>query len=226
MPPRVDIYIISKKSGNLLFKCSILNLKEEEKDQLISGFLVALNEFAKNINFPQGVSLIRSGDLEARYVTGEHTISVLIIDYEMPLGLATEPILSSLAEEINKSFENLFKDKLIEAEKKRIYSSEEYSSFNETLYALIDKYGRETLELYQKLILIEAMYVKVPQKWCLPLIERVSNGENILKEVPEIIRKYPNMLKAIEKVNYLNRPVWEIFAISIIHPEDFRKKKK
>jgi len=60
------------------------------------------------------------------------------------------------------------------------------------------------------------MYAKVPQKWCLPLLERVSEGENVIDEFPNVIKKYPNMKKAIEKVNFNNHIIWEIFAIPIL----------
>ena len=62
----VEIYIIDKDAGILLYKYSILDFGEDDKDQLMSGFLTALNNFAKEIAFPAGVSLMRSGTLEAR----------------------------------------------------------------------------------------------------------------------------------------------------------------
>lgn len=205
----VDIFIIVKDEGSLIHKYSILGLDEGPKDQLMSGFLTALNNFAHEIGWPSGVSLVRSGSLEARFSSGKKIFSVLIIDYSRPLGANTEPILSGLAKEITLRFEEKYKDKL----KSDYYNSTDFNDFTHVIDEIINRYGAETMELYQKLILIESMYAKVPQKWCLPLIERVSKGENVLGEFPKIIKKYRNMKKAIKKVNANNAPVWEIFAI-------------
>ena len=102
---RVNIYIILRDEGSLLHKYSILGEDENEKDQLMSGLLTALNNFAKEIGWPSGVSLIRSGSLEARFSVGKHIFSVLIIDYSKPLGAMVEPILSGLAKEVTEAFE-------------------------------------------------------------------------------------------------------------------------
>ncbi|MHA1341885.1 MAG: hypothetical protein ACTSRZ_18540 [Promethearchaeota archaeon] len=205
----VDIYIIVKEEGTLLYKYSILGDIQNERDQLLSGFLTAINTFAKDIGWPAGVSLIRSGTLEARFASGDYIFSVLIIDFSKPLSDNTEPILSGIAQEVAFNFEKKYKNTL----KKKYFDISEFKDFRESINTIIQKYEKETLELYQKLVLIEAMYAKVPQKWCIPLIEKVSNGENVLKEFPALIKKYPNMKKAIEKVNFSNAPVWEIFQI-------------
>jgi hypothetical protein len=73
---------------------------------------------------------------------------------------------------------------------------------------------QETFELYQKLLLIEAMYAQVPQKWCLPLLERAAKGENIIQDLGQIPKNYQSQLKkAIAKVNMSAAPVWEIFQV-------------
>lgn len=79
--------------------------------------------------------------------------------------------------------------------------------------------GEQTYELYQKLILIEAMYAKVPQKWCLPMIERLGNGErvDIVKNIPE--QYHRPLKKAIRKVNLNSKPVWEIFVLPLLDPK-------
>ena len=209
---RVEVFIISKDEGTMLHKYSILGMDDLEKDELTSGFLTALSSFAKDIGFPSGVSLIRSGTLEARFNTGKYVNTVLIIDYQMPMGLMTEPILSGLAQDITRSFEEQYTSELEVGHKKHFYKTDEFHSFKGKIDVIINRYGDETTELYQKLVLIESMYAKVPQKWCLPLIERVSNGENVLNDFKPIIKKYPNMKRAIEKVEYENNPLWEIFA--------------
>jgi len=211
---RVDIYIITKDEGANLTKFNILGEYDQEKDALISGFLAALNNFAKDMDFPEGVSLIRSGSLEARYSIGKYIFTVLIIDYSMPLGMMTEPILSGMANEITERFESLYEQQLIEGAKNKFYKSAMFIDFNKEIEDIIAKYMQETFELYQKLVLIEAMYAKVPQKHCLPLLERASEGENIIPALSEIPDQYKAQLKkAIEKVNSSAAPVWEIFQV-------------
>jgi hypothetical protein len=211
---RVDIYVITKDEGANLMKFNILGEYDQEKDQLIAGFLSALNTFAKDLDFPEGVSLIRSGSLEARYSVGKYIFTVLIIDYSMPLGMMTEPILSGMANEITERFEMMYEKELIEGQKNKFYKSSMFLDFNKEIENLIAKYMQETFELYQKLVLIEAMYAKVPQKWCLPLLERASEGENIIPSLSEIPEQYqPQLKKAIEKVNSSAAPVWEIFQV-------------
>ncbi|KKL94308.1 hypothetical protein LCGC14_1865950, partial [marine sediment metagenome] len=39
----VEVYIIAKDAGILLYKYSIVNLGQTDKDELMSGFLAALN---------------------------------------------------------------------------------------------------------------------------------------------------------------------------------------
>jgi len=190
-------------------------------DQLMSGFLSALNSFAAELGFPQGVGLIRSGTLEARFSPGKYIFSVLIIDYSMPLGLNSEGILSGLANDITRLFEEQFSQQLIEGDAIHVYRTADFLSFSHVLNDLIDRYGRETFELYQKLILVEAMYAKVPQKWIIPLIERAQEGHNVLGELSSIPKAYlPQLKKVIRKINYESAPVWQLFAITQFDLED------
>jgi hypothetical protein len=215
---RVEVYVIVKDAGVLLNKYAILDFGQTDKDQLMSGFLSALNNFVKELDFPAGVSLIRSGHLEARFSPGEYVFSVLIIDYQIPLGSSTEHILSSLAEEINQRFEEKYREPLQSQVTSHKFESTVFKDFWKDIDEIIDRFGEESHELYQKLVLIEAMYAKVPQKWCLPMIELVGAGKrvNIGKGIPEM---YHRLLKgAIQKVNHNNRPVWEIFAVSMLDP--------
>ena len=214
---RVEIYIISKEEGANLTKFDILGEYNNERDQLISGFLLALNNFAKEVGFPAGVSLIRSGSLEARYSVGKYIFTVLIIDYSMPLGMMTEPVLSGLAQEITERFEKMYAVELEEGAKKKIYKSSTFSEFNDEIQKIIEKYMAETFELYQKLILIEAMYHKVPKKYCLPLLEKAADKENIIPELGEIPKRYQSLLDdAIRKVHTSAAPVWEIFQVPTV----------
>lgn len=217
----VEVYIIAKDAGILLYKYSIVNLGQTDKDELMSGFLAALNNFVKELDFPDGVSLIRSGHLEARFSPGTHVFSVLIIDYQIPLGSSTEPILSGLAEEITENFETKYKDSLDEQIKSNKFKTKTFDDYWKDIDQIIDLYGEQSHELYQKLVLIEAMYAKVPQKWCLPLIEEAGQGKkvDIVKNIPEMYHK--PLKAAIQKVNHDSYPVWEIFIVPLIDPKSF-----
>ncbi|MHA2392590.1 MAG: hypothetical protein ACXAEX_11660 [Promethearchaeota archaeon] len=216
----VEVYIIAKDAGILLYKYSIIDFGQTEKDQLMSGFLTALNNFAKEVDFPAGVSLIRSGSLEARFSPGEYVFSVLIIDYQIPLGSSTEPILSGLAEEITEKFENTYEQPLENQVKTNKFEPNTFKDFWKDIDRIINKYGEESFELYQKLILIEAIYAKVPQKWCLPLIEQAGKGKtvNIVESIPKTYHR--TLKRAIQKVNLDSMPVWEIFAVSVLDPNN------
>jgi hypothetical protein len=215
----VEAYIIVKDAGILLHKYSLIHLEQTDKDQLMSGFLSALNNFVKELDFPAGVSLIRSGSLEARFSSGEDVFSVLIIDYQMPLGASTEPILSGIAGEIVVKFEEKYQVELKKQVENHKFEPDVYKGFNDDIDHIIDQFGVQSLELYEKLVLIEALYAKVPQKWCLPLIEQVGQGKkvDIVKSIPQTY--HPLLKKAIRKVNLDSQPVWEIFMLSLLDPD-------
>jgi len=211
---RIEVFVIVKEEGIGLHRFNFLGDNEETNDQLISGFLSALNSFAKEIGFPKGVGLIRSGSLEARFSPGKHVFTVLIIDYFLPLGLMAEPILSSLAKEITEAFEKKYKKALTQGKKGNIYKSSDFQGFREQINELLDKYGRESLELYQKLILVECLYDNVPEDIIIPLLQEASKKIDVLSEFKKIPRKYQKSVKnAIKKINYRYAPLLEIFAI-------------
>jgi hypothetical protein len=219
-PNPVEVYIITKDSGILLHKYSLIQHEEQtEKDQLMSGFLSALNNFIKELDFPDGVSLIRSGHLEARFSSGDVVFCVLIINYQMPLGASTEPILSGIAEEIMVTFEQKYQKDLTKQLVNHTFIPDKFNDFDEDIDVIINQYGTESLELYEKLVLVEALYAKVPQKWCLPLIEQIGKGEHvdIVKNIPETY--HPLLKKAIRKVNINSKPVWEIFVLPLLDPD-------
>ncbi len=216
MTSRTDVFIIGKDTGTLLSKFSLFGSEETAKDQLVTGFLTALNSFAKELDFPAGVSLMRSGNIEARFVAGKYVFCALIIDYTRPLNSMTEPVVSGLAQEILITFEKTYNDVLKAKKTARV---DVFEGFHMEISKLIDKYGEETMELYQKLLLIESLYAKVPQKWILPLIEKASEGNNILEELDEIPEIYHKQLaKAVDKVNQNSSPIWDLFAIPIRDP--------
>ncbi|TXT62415.1 MAG: hypothetical protein BAJALOKI1v1_940006 [Promethearchaeota archaeon] len=217
----VEVFVITRDSGLLLHKYTIINIPENPRDQLFSGFLVALNNFAKEMHFPAGVSLIRSGDLEARFSSGEYVFAVLMIQYPRSQSSAsTEPILSGLAKDIVDRFEEKYEDQLIKQRKTQKFRPKTYKNFFKDIDAIINQYGEESHELYQKLVLVEGMYANVPQKWCIPLIERIGGGErvDIIKEIPDMYHR--RLKKAIKKVNYNSKPVWDIFVVPLIDPSE------
>ena len=216
----LEVYVIAKNAGLLLYKYSIGDAVQTDRDLLMSGFLSALNQFAMDMNFPLGVSLIRSGTLEARFTAGKHVLSVLIIDYQIPLGASTEPILSGLAEDIVERFEDKYKEPLGEQIESQRFKPKEFKNFSKEIDNIIEQFSEQSHELYRKLILIESMYAEIPQELCLPMIERLGKGKrvNIMKKIPE---NYHQLLKnIIKKVNLENKPVWEVFSVPIIDPNE------
>jgi hypothetical protein len=213
MVNRVEIFIIGKDDGALLYHYDLLG-QTDPKDEIVSGFLTAINNFAREMGWANGVSMIRSGSLEARFSAGKYIFAVFIIDYQMPLGYMTEPILSGLIDDVSHKFEEVFAEKLEKASKTHIYAAEDYEKFQNEVDKIIDQYGAESFELYQKMVLIEAIDHKVPQKVCLPLMELIGAGQPVTDEFDAIIKKYPQMKKAINKVNRQG-VVWEIFAVPI-----------
>jgi hypothetical protein len=213
MVNRVEIFIIGKDDGSLLYHYDLLG-EEKDKDEIVSGFLTAINNFAKEMGWASGVSMIRSGSLEARFSSQKHIFAVFIIDYSMPLGYMTEPMLSGMIDDVANKFEEKYAEPLEKASKTHVYKTTLFEDFRTEIDKIIDQYGKESFELYQKMVLIEAIDHKVPQRVCLPLMERIAEGEDITKTFEEVIKKYPAMKKAINKVNRQG-PVWEIFAVPI-----------
>jgi hypothetical protein len=216
----VEVYIISKKSGLLLHKYTIVKVGETSRDQLMSGFLVALRDFAIEMDFPEGVTLIRSGNLEARFSSGEYVFAVLIIRHPQNQSTSsTEPILSGLATEIVEQFEEKYRDSLKKQTKSQKFRTKTFDDFERDVDKIIDQFSKESHELYQKLVLIEGMYANVPQKWCLPLIRKIGDGKtvNIVEKIPDMY--HHRLKKAVKKVNYNSKPVWQIFVVPLIDPK-------
>jgi hypothetical protein len=214
---RVEIFIISKDEGTMLLKYSILGMDDRERDELTSSFLTALNKFAKEINLdidnPDGVSLLRSGTRDVLFSSGDYIFTVLMINHEMHTLTESIPTLSRIAINIEELFEERYRISLERASKSNLYNTNEYQVFKRDIDDIINRLGAETLEMYQNFILIESVFLKVPTRLCMPLMERVSAGENVLKDFAKIIKQYPQMKVAIEKVNYEKQIIWEIFAI-------------
>jgi hypothetical protein len=212
MVQRVEIHIIGKDDGTSLYHYNLIG--DKDHSEIVSGFLTAINNFAREMGWASGVSMIRSGSLEARFSPRKYIFGVLIIDFSMPLGFMTEPVLSGLIDDITQKFEEMYFKDLEQASKSHVYKTNVFESFVDNIDKIIDQYGAETFELYQKMVLIEAIDYKVPQRICIPLMEQISEGKDITKEFDDLSKKYPQLKKAISKVNRQG-PVWEIFAIPI-----------
>lgn len=214
---RVEVFIISKDEGTMLLKYSILGMDDRERDELTSSFLTALNKFAKEINLdidnPNSVSLLRSVNRDVLFSSGKYIFTVLIINHQLHFQSENIPILSRMAIDIEELFEKKYRLSLERASKTNLYNTDEFEPFKRDIDDIINRLGAETLEMYQNFILIESVFLKVPTRLCMPLMERVSAGENILDDFAKIIKQYPQMKIAIEKVNYQKQIIWEIFAI-------------
>jgi hypothetical protein len=211
---RKDLYIITK-DGNSLFDYAIGETKPVDA-VLVSGFLSAVNSFATEMGWPAGVSSIRSGSLECRIWPGKNVFSALVIDTKLILENFTEHLVEDLARVMCERFEARFPSEIDVAVKGKFSKGGMFASFRADVNEILADFKAETYQLYQKLIVIEAMYANVPQKWCIPLIERLSGGDpDVTGEFDHIRKMYPQMKKAIYKVNREQAPVWDLFGIPL-----------
>jgi hypothetical protein len=207
-----EIYIITKE-GLGVFHYSYKG-SSGQNSELISGFLSAINSFAEELGWPSGVGLIRAKGLECRIVPGDIVFCAVLLSSTSGLGVMTDPILNDLAEELLKSFEKNFGEQLKKDGK--YIEPKKYTKFEKNCHEVIDLQRDQVYELYQKLCLIESIESKVPQKWCLPLMEELSSGvKDVTPKFKDIIQKYPHMKRVIERINYSSAPVWDIFDIPL-----------
>ncbi|MBN2155747.1 MAG: hypothetical protein JW776_06870 [Candidatus Lokiarchaeota archaeon] len=216
--PRIEFYIISK-TGLMLHKFSVKKTQDDNKDQLVSGLLSAINSFAADIGWASGVSMIRSGSIEARYSQGEFVFGILIVDYYKPGIADSESALDAFASDITERFESVYKKELEEAKQSNRYNITLFQDFGKQIDEIILENNDQIAEIYQQQILIQSIYADVPQEIILPLLHRLKSGENILDELPDLILEYPIMLKAIEKTNMDYEPVWTIFKVPLLKKE-------
>ncbi len=215
---RKDLYIMTK-DGNALFDYAIGETKAVDA-VLVSGFLSAVNSFATEMGWPAGISSIRSGSLECRIWPGKKVFSALVIDTKLILENFTEHLVEDLARVICERFEAKFPAEIDKAVEGKFSKGTMFSSFRADVNDILADFKNETYQLYQKLIVIEAMYANVPQKWCVPLIERLSGGDpDITGEFAGIRKMYPQIKKAILKVNREQALVWDLFGIPLYNME-------
>jgi hypothetical protein len=215
--PRIEFYI-NTKTGLMLHKFSVKkNASVDDKnDQLVSGLLSAINSFASDIGWSDGVSMIRSGSIEARYSQGSYVFGILIVDYYKPGIADSESALDGFARDITERFELVYKNELERAKLTNRYDITLFQDFDIHINEVIDANNNQIAEIYQQQLLVQSIYADVPQEEILPLMRRLKSGENILDELPDLILKYPVMLQAIEKTNIDYEPVWEIFKVPLL----------
>ena len=215
--PRIEFYI-NTKTGLMLHKFSVkknANI-DDKNDQLVSGLLSAINSFASDIGWSDGVSMIRSGSIEARYSQGKHVFGILIVDYYKPGIADSESALDGFARDITERFEAIYHKELEEASVTNRYDVALFQDFGKHINEVIDANNNQIAEIYQQQILVQSIYADVPQEMVLPLMAKLKSGENILDYLPDIILKYPVMLQAIEKTNLDYEPVWTIFKVPML----------
>lgn len=214
--PRIEFYIITL-SGLLLYKFSVKENQDNDKDQLLSGLLSAINSVASNIGWSDGVSMIRSGSIEARYSQGHHVLGILVLmDYYKPGIADSESALDAFAKEITNRFEIVYKNELEKAKQSKRYDTNLFQDITKHIDEIIKENNKQIAEIYQQQILVQLITANLPQELVLSLMRRLKNGESILDEIPDLILEYPVMSKAIEKINKVHEPVWEIFRVPVL----------
>lgn len=212
-----EVYFITN-NGLCLFHFLAYHGKMERSpinQNLVSGLLSAINSFAENIGWLSGVKLIKSGEIEVRFSKKEHIFVALMTNVNSRLSHLVEPILFDFAEEIGEFFENNYSKQIYACYEKGIVNTDDFSEFQESINKFFIQYRKQTFELYQKLILTEAIYLGVPHDSCVDLIHQVSEGKSVINELAKLMKDYPVITNAIQKVNFDQKPVWDIFGVPI-----------
>jgi hypothetical protein len=214
--PKIEFYIISQ-SGLLLYKYSVKENQDGDKDQLLSGLLSAINSVASNIGWSDGVSMIRSGSIEARYSQGHHVLGILILMDYYKSGIAdSELALDGFAKQITERFEIVYKNELEEAKQSKRYDTNLFQDFTKHIDEIIKENNTHLAEIYQQQILVQLISANLPEELVLSLMRRLKIGESILDEISCLILEYPIMSKVVEKINKIHEPVWEIFRVPLL----------
>lgn len=211
---RKEIFILTK-DGTCLFESHVgVSVLDTADADIVTGFLSAVNSFAMEMGWPAGVTLIRSGSLECRICPGRWTFAAIVVDQELPWGYTTEPVIEDLAAQICQRFEEKYAHDLQVQDEGKLFNATRFTDFHADVDEIFAQFKAQAFELYQKLILTEAIYAHVPQKWCVPLIEHLTAGmADVTGLFPTIIKMYPYMKRAITKVNGEQAKVWDLFGI-------------
>lgn len=212
-----EVYFITN-NGLCLFHFLAYHGKIENSpinQNLVSGLLSAINSFAENIGWLSGVKLIKSGEIEVRFSKKEHIFVALMTNVNLRLSHLVEPTLFDFAEDLGETFEKKYIKQIYRCYEKGIVNSEDFFDFQETINKFFIQYRKQTFDLYQKLILTEAIYLGVPYDICEELIHRVSEGKSVINQLADLMNDFPIITKAIQKVNFDQKPVWDIFGVPI-----------
>ena len=210
-----EVYFITN-NGLCLFHFLAHHGKMESSpinQNLVSGLLSAINSFAENIGWLSGVQLIKSGEIEVRFSKKEHIFVALMTNVNSRLSHLVEPILYDFADDIGEVFETNYAKQIYACYEKGLVNIADFSNFQDTINKYFIKYRQQTFELYQKLILTEAIYLGAPHDYCVNLIHQVSEGKSVISELAKLMKEYPAITTAIQKVNFDQKPVWDIFGV-------------
>ncbi|MHA1475589.1 MAG: hypothetical protein ACTSQ5_10420 [Promethearchaeota archaeon] len=218
-----EVYFITN-NGLCLFHFLAVRGKMERSpinQNLVSGLLSAINSFAENIGWTSGVQLIKAGEIEVRFSKKEHIFVALMTNVNSRLSHLVEPTLFDFASDIGEAFEKNYSKQIFACYDKGIVDSDDYTKFQDTINKFFIRYRKQTFDLYQKLILTEAIYLGAPHDYCVELIHLVSEGKSVISELAKLMKEYPVISTAIQKVNFDQKPVWDIFGVPIY---DFTKE--
>lgn len=218
-----EVYFITN-NGLCLFHFLAFHGKMESSpinQNLVSGLLSAINSFAENIGWLSGVQLIKSGEIEVRFSKKENIFVALMTNVNSRLSHLVEPTLFDFASDIGEAFEKNYSKQIFACYDKGIVNTNDFSNFQETINKYFIQYRKQTFDLYQKLILTEAIYLGAPHDYCVDLIHQVSEGKSVISELAKLMKEYPVITTAIQKVNFDQKPVWDIFGVPIY---DFTKE--
>jgi hypothetical protein len=216
-PPLVNIpevYVIAN-SGTCLFHFDFLGvIKEDPIDKdLVSNFLGAMNMFAESLGWKSGVNSIKSGNNNIFFSRGEY-IFVALSSQEISdkSSYQIEPVLADLAKKLCSYFEERYNNLL---KRGMVCNMEDFKGFKQVLEEFFVDYRKDNFEMYQKLILVEALEQGVPEIEIIPLINKLTAGKTVIGELGGLMNKYPGVKVAIEKINISNYSMWRIFSTPI-----------
>jgi hypothetical protein len=211
-----EIFIING-SGSLLFHYDITG-KAKSRDvdnHLLSGLISAIQTFTKTMGWSSGITLIRAEDVEIRFTGGNFILLAMVSSIDLKLHVLVEPILNDFAQDLCQAFEKEFKADLVKVLEGTLFPVGSFEAFQTTFNEILEQYKNETLELYQKMILTEAIALDVPPEICSEMVHYLSEGQDVTSELKNLIENYPLLKKAIQHVNQIQRSIWQIFSIPI-----------
>jgi hypothetical protein len=208
-----EIYIMLH-SGACLFHLNMIGgIKSEPvNEDLMASYLSALNMFAETMGWVDGVNSVKSGKKEISFHKGKYVIVCLVSQTEDDKSrYQIIPVLEDFARDLSEMFESKYGWAL----KKQSTNTSSYENFNKIFEKLLTQYRNRNFELYQKLILVESQYLGLPDEKFGTLITKLSMGEDIMVEMSKMILNFPILKNAIQKINYQNYSIWQIFSTPI-----------